>query len=68
MSCVNWLKSKVENSRSDRFGDLKPARAAQKVTKMAKTAFPSSRLDNLNLDLGVQSLSLSSTEGQQKLT
>ena len=66
MSCVNWLKSKVEHSDSNRFSDLKPKRAAQRVTKTSKTAFPSFRLDNFILDLGAQSLSLKSTEGQQK--
>ena len=61
-------KVKEGNSNSDRFGNLKPAIAAQRVRKMVRMPFPSSSLDSSNIDLDVQSLSLSSTEGQQKTT
>ena len=68
ISCVyQLLKANEENFNSKSFGNLAPAMAACRVRKTVRRASPSS-LDSSKLYLSVQSLSLSSTEGQQKTT
>ena len=66
ISCVyQLLKANEENFNSKSFGNLAPAMAACRVRKTVRRASPSS-LDSSKLYLSVQSLSLSSTEGQQE--